>query len=329
MGHHTRRLVVAGAAAGALLGFGLAERAAAQSFTKPVTIIVPYAPGGTSDILARLIGPKLSEAIGQPVIVENKPSASGNIGADFVAKAPGDGHTLLITDVGTLATQPSLVKKLSFDVQKDLVPITMVMFTPYLFAVHPSVPAATFDELIAYGKANPGKLNVGTSGVGSIQHLTAIVIAKKRGIDWAHVPYRGGAAAIRAVVSNESNVIFNGALATMPFVVQGQLKGIAVSGEKRLPQLPSLPTFKEINMPIVETGSWQGFLASKGTPAPMVARLNAELRKVLALPEISAKIVELGGEIRTSAPDEFAGWMTRAIAEWGEVVKAEGIQIEG
>jgi tripartite-type tricarboxylate transporter receptor subunit TctC len=328
MGHHTRRLVVAGAAAGALLGFGLAERAAAQSFTKPVTIIVPYAPGGTSDILARLIGPKLSEAIGQPVIVENKPSASGNIGADFVAKAPGDGHTLLITDVGTLATQPSLVKKLSFDVQKDLVPITMVMFTPYLFAVHPSVPAATFDELIAYGKANPGKLNVGTSGVGSIQHLTAIVIAKKRGIDWAHVPYRGGAAAIRAVVSNESNVIFNGALATMPFVVQGQLKGIAVSGEKRLPQLPSLPTFKEINMPIVETGSWQGFLASKGTPAPMVARLNAELRKVLALPEISAKIVELGGEIRTSAPDEFAGWMTKAIAEWGEVVKAENINLD-
>jgi tripartite-type tricarboxylate transporter receptor subunit TctC len=328
MGHHTRRLVVAGAAAGALLGFGLAERAAAQSFTKPVTIIVPYAPGGTSDILARLIGPKLSEAIGQPVIVENKPSASGNIGADFVAKAPGDGHTLLITDVGTLATQPSLVKKLSFDVQKDLVPITMVMFTPYLFAVHPSVPAATFDELIAYGKANPGKLNVGTSGVGSIQHLTAIVIAKKRGIDWAHVPYRGGAAAIRAVVSNESNVIFNGALATMPFVVQGQLKGIAVSGEKRLPQLANLPTFKEINMPIVETGSWQGFLASKGTPAPIVARLNTELRKVLALPEISAKIIELGGEIRTNAPDEFAGWMTKAIAEWGEVVKAENISLD-
>jgi tripartite-type tricarboxylate transporter receptor subunit TctC len=310
------------------LGLPPVHDAVAQNFTKPVAIIVPYAPGGTSDILARLIGPKLSEAIGQPVIVENKPSASGNIGADFVAKAAGDGHTLLITDVGTLATQPSLVKKLSFDVQKDLVPITMVMFTPYLFAVHPSVPAATFQELIAYAKSNPGKLNVGTSGVGSIQHLTAIVIAKKRGIDWAHVPYRGGAAAIRAVVSNESNVIFNGALATMPFVVQGQLKGIAVSGEKRLPQLPNLPTFREIDMPIVETGSWQGFLASKGTPAPMVARLNAELRKVLGLPEISARIVELGGEIRTSAPDEFAGWMTKAIVEWGEVVKAENINLD-
>ena len=147
------------------------------------------------------MAPKLSEAIGQPVIVENKPSSSGNIGADFVAKAAGDGHTLLITDAGTLATQPNLVKKLSFDVQKDLVPVTMVMFSPYLFAVHPSVPAATLQELIAYDKANPGKLNVGTSGVGSIQHLTALVIAKKYGLKWGIVPYRGGAAAIRAVVA--------------------------------------------------------------------------------------------------------------------------------
>jgi tripartite-type tricarboxylate transporter receptor subunit TctC len=302
--------------------------ASAQTFTKQVHIIVPYAPGGTSDILARLIGPKLSEAIGQPVIVENKPSASGNIGADFVAKQPSDGHTLLITDVGTLATQPSLVKKLSFDVQKDLVPVTMVMFSPYLFATHPSVPAATFAELIAYSKANPGKLNVGNSGVGSIQHLTALVIQKKRGITWGHVPYRGGAAAIRAVVANESNVIFNGALATMPFVAQGQLKGIAVSGEKRLPSLANLPTFREIDMPIVETGSWQGFLSSKGTPPAMVARLNSEIRKVLAIPEIANKITELGGDIRTGSAEEFTGWMTKAIADWGDVVKAEGIQLD-
>ncbi|HEY0441028.1 MAG TPA: tripartite tricarboxylate transporter substrate binding protein [Xanthobacteraceae bacterium] len=323
----TGRLLMA-AAASAILAIAGHGGAAAQTFTKQVTIIVPYAPGGTSDILARLIAPKLSEAIGQPVIVENKPSASGNIGADFVAKAPGDGHTLLITDVGTLATQPSLVKKLSFDVQKDLVPVTMVMFSPYLLAVHPSVPASTFAELVAYSKANPGKLNIGNSGVGSIQHLTAIVIQKRRGIDWAHVPYRGGAAAIRAVVSNESNVLLNGALPTTPFIAQNQLKGIATSGDKRLAQLPNMPSFKEIDMPIVETGSWQGFLASKGTPAPMVARLNTELRKVLAIPEIGAKIVELGGDVRTNAPEEFGAWLTKAIAEWGEVVKAENINLD-
>jgi tripartite-type tricarboxylate transporter receptor subunit TctC len=205
----------------------------------------------------------------------------------------------------------------------------MIMFSPYLFAVHPSVPAATLQELIAYDKANPGKLNVGTSGVGSIQHLTASVIAKKYGLKWGIVPYRGGAAAIRAVVSNESNVIFNGALATQPFVVQNQLKGIAVSGDKRLPAVSSLPTFKELNMPIVETGSWQGFLTSKGTPPAMAAKLNAEIRKILAMPEIANKIVELGGEVRTNTPEEFNAWIVKAIGDWGEVVKAEGIQIDG
>jgi tripartite-type tricarboxylate transporter receptor subunit TctC len=321
----TRRAALAALAFAAGLG---AAPVQAQNFTKQVTIIVPYAPGGTSDILARLIGPKLSEAIGQPVIVENKPSASGNVGADFVAKAPGDGHTLLITDVGTLATQPSLVKKLSFDVQKDLVPVTMVMFSPYVVAVHPSLPVSSFDELAAYSKANPGKLNVGNSGVGSVQHLTAIVIGKRRGIDWTHIPYRGGAAAIRAVVSNESNVIFNSLLATMSFVKQGQLKGIAVSGDKRAAIAPDLPNFKEINLPIVETGSWQGFLASKGTPPAMAARLNAEIRKVLAIPEVAKKIEDLGGEIRSQSPEEFGQWLTKSIAEWGEVVKAENISLD-
>ncbi len=313
----------------AIAAISFAPPALAQNFTKQVTIIVPYAPGGTSDIIARVIGPKLQEAIGQPVIVENKPSSSGNVGADFVAKAAPDGHTLLITDAGTLATQPNLVKKLSFDVQKDLVPVTLVMFSPYIFAVHPSVPVATLDELVAYDKANPGKLNVGTSGVGSIQHLTALVIAKKYGLKWGIVPYRGGAAAIRAVVSNESNVIFNGALATQPYVVQNQLKGIAVSGDKKLPAVSNLPTFKELNMPIVETGSWQGFLTSKGTPPAMTERLNAELRKILAMPDIKQKMTDLGGDVRTSTPAEFGAWLTKAIDDWGAVVKAENIQIDG
>jgi len=323
----TRRRTLALVAGTAALLLG-ALPASAQNFTRQVTIIVPYAPGGTSDILARLIGPKLSEAIGQPVIVENKPSSSGNVGADFVAKAAGDGHTLLITDVGTLATQPNLVKKLSFDVQKDLVPVGMVMFSPYLFAVNPDVPVATLDELVAYDKANPGKLNVGTSGVGSIQHLTAIVIAKKYGIKWGIVPYRGGAAAIRAVISNESNVIFNGALATLPYVTQKQLKGLAVSGDKRLPGVDNLPTFKELGMPLVEAGSWQGFLTSKGTPPAMAQRLNAEIKKILAMPEIAKKIVDLGGDVRTDTPEQFAAWLGSAIADWGAVVKAENIQID-
>lgn len=322
----TRRTTLAGLMLAAV-ALGISP-AAAQNFTKQVTIIVPYAPGGSSDILARLIGPKLSEAIGQPVIVENKPSSSGNVGADFVARAPGDGHTLLITDVGTLSSTPNLFKKLSFNVQTDLVPVGMVMFSPYLFAVHPSIPANTFEELIAWDKANPGKLNVATSGVGSVQHLTALVFTKKYGIKWGIVPYRGGAAAVRAVVSNESNVIFNGAIATQPFVVQNQMKGLAVSGDKKLAALPNLPTFKEMGTPVHDTGSWQGFFASKGTPAPMVARLNTEIRKILATPEVSTKIVELGGELKDGTADDLAKFVTAAIAQWGEVIKAENLSLD-
>ena len=324
----TRRFVLAGLLlASTVMAAGIAP-AAAQNFTKQVTIIVPYAPGGSSDILARLIGPKLSQAIGQPVIVENKPSSSGNVGADYVARQPGDGHTLLITDVGTLASTPNLFKKLSFDVQKDLVPVGMVMFAPYLFAVHPSVPATSLAELAAYDQANRGKLNVATSGVGSVQHLTALVFGKKYDIKWGIVPYRGGAAAVRAVVGNESNVIFNGAIATQPFVVQKQMKGLAVSGDKRLKALPDLPTFKELGTPIQDTGSWQGFFASKGTPPAMAERLNAEIRKVLAMPEVSAKIVDLGGELKAGSAAELGDFVTKAIAQWGEVVKAENISLD-
>jgi tripartite-type tricarboxylate transporter receptor subunit TctC len=194
--------------------------------------------------------------------------------------------------------------------------------------VHPSVPANTFQELIAYDKANPGKLNVATSGVGSVQHLTALVFSKKYGIKWGIVPYRGGAAAVRAVVANESNVIFNGAIATQPFVVQNQMRGLAVSGDKKLVALPNLPTFKEMDTPVFDTGSWQGFFTSKGTPAATVARLNTEIRKILATPEVSKKIVELGGELKDGTPEDLGKWVTTATAQWGEVIKAEGLSLD-
>jgi tripartite-type tricarboxylate transporter receptor subunit TctC len=323
-----RSMIVAALAAStaALLGYG--HPASAQNFTKQVTIVVPYAPGGTSDILARLMGPKLSEAIGQPVIVENKTGGSGNLGADFVAKAAPDGHTMLLTDVGSLSTAPNLFRKLSFDVQKDLVPVTMVLFAPYLFAVHPSVPAKTAQELAAWAKANPGKLNVGHAGIGTANHLTGLVVGKHLGIDWGHVPYRGGAAAIRAVVSNESNVIFNGATATAPFAAQGQLQGIAVSGDKRLAALPNLPTFKELNLPPIDSGTWQGIVTSKGTPAPMVARLNAEFHKILAMPDISAKITEIGGEVKAGTPEQMTAWLNKSMEDWGKVIREADIKLD-
>jgi tripartite-type tricarboxylate transporter receptor subunit TctC len=306
----------------------MTDPAAAQQFTKPVRIIVPYAPGGSSDILARLMGPHLSKAFGQPVVVENKVGASGNIGADFVAKAEKDGHTMLITDVGTLAAAPSLFSKLPFDVEKDLAPVGMVMFASYILGAHPSLPVNNVAELVAYAKANPTKLALAHSGVGSVGHLTGYVLAKHWGIDWKYVPYKGGAAAIRAVVANESNVIINGALATQPYVTQNQIKGIAVSGTKRLAALKDTPTFKELNLPAVESGTWQGIVTTAGTPAPVVARLNAELKKVLAMPEIQQKIEAQGGEVRIGSPDDFAAWMKANIASWGAVVREAKIKVE-
>lgn len=324
----TRRATLAAGMALGLAAAGYAGPAAAQNFTKPVHIIVPYAPGGSSDLLARIMGAKLSDSIGQPVVVENKTGGSGNVGADYVAKAAPDGHTLLLTDVGNLSTSPVLFKKLSFDLLNDLVPVTMVAFAPYLFAIHPSVPANDLNELAAYAKANPGKINVGNAGVGTSNHLTGIIIGKHLGVNWNHVPYRGGAAAIKAVVANESNAIFNGAAPTAPFAVQGQLRGIAVSGDKRMAALPNVPSFKELNLPAVEAGTWQGLMTSKGTPPEMVNRLNAEFRKVLAVPEIAEKITGMGFEVRPSSPQELGAWVKQSMNDWGKVVREENIQLD-
>jgi tripartite-type tricarboxylate transporter receptor subunit TctC len=311
-----------------LLAAGGVAHAADPQFNHAVRIIVPYAPGGSSDILARLIGPHLSKAIGQPVVVENKVGASGNIGADFVAKADKDGHTMLITDVGTMAAAPNLFSKLTYDVEKDLAPVTMVMFAPYILAVHPSVPVKDITEMVAYAKANPGKLTLAHSGVGSVGHLTGIVLAKHWGINWKYIPYKGGAAAIRGVVANESNTIINGALPTAPFVIQNQLKGIAVSGTKRLDALKNLPCFKELKLPAVDSGTWQGIVTTAGTPAPVVARLNAEIKKVITTPEIQKKIEDLGGDVIAGSPEEFGFWMKENIASWGAVVREANIKVE-
>jgi tripartite-type tricarboxylate transporter receptor subunit TctC len=325
---HSRRLLTLTALGLALSLLGLVGAAQAQQFTKPVRVIVPYAPGGASDILARLIGPHLSKAIGQPVVVENKLGATGNIGADFVAKAEKDGHTLLLAEMGAVAAAPSLFTKLTYDPQKDLTGVGMLVFGSYILAVHPSVPVNTVADLVAYAKANPGKLAIANSGVGNTNHLTGILLAKYWGIDWKYVPYKGGAAAIRAVMANESNVIINSALATQSYVTQNQLRGLAVSGTKRLDALKSLPTFKELNLPAVDSGTWQGVMTTAGTPAPMVARLNAELKKILAMPEMEKKISDLGAEVRIGSPEDFTSWMKANVAVWGTIIRDAGIKLE-
>lgn len=300
--------------------------AVAQNFDHSVRIVVPFAPGGTSDILARLIAPKLSEAIGQSVVIENKPGAAGNIGADAVAKAKPDAHTLVLMDIGSLAIAPSLFSDLTYNVENDLTPVGMVMFGPYVMAVHPSLPVTNVKELVAYAKANPGKLAVANSGVGALNHITAVALARDLGIEWKNVPYKGGAAASTAVVSGESNVIINGSTATLPFVTNKQLVGIAVTGDERLAALPNVETFKEAKLPVDYAGTWQGLLTTAKSPPALVARLNTELNKILALPEIKSKIAEQGGSARPGSPDEVKTWLTANIKSWGDIVRAAGMK---
>lgn len=302
---------------------------AAPAFDHAVRLIVPFAPGGTSDILARLLAPELSRSFGQNVVVENRSGASGNLGADLVAKAPPDGHTALLIDAGILATAPSLFTRLPFDPKRDLAPATMLIFAPYILAAHPSLPVKDAAELAAFAKAQPTRLNVAHSGVGAANHLTALILAQHWGAEGATmVPYRGGSAALAAVAAGEANLIANGATATQPFVQNGSLRGIAVSGPRRLPAFPDLPSFAELGWPAVESGTWQGVLLPGATPPAMAARWEAELRALLARPEMARRIADLGGEVRTEGAAAFRAWLERETETWGRIVRANNIKLD-
>src|SRR5215475_399115 len=227
----------------------------AQYPGKPIRIVVPFAAGGTSDILARAIGPRLTEAWGQPVIVENRTGANGDVGAEFVAKSAPDGYTMLLSDVGALAINPSVYPDMPFDPARDFSPIVMVSYSPHVLAVHPSLPVKDVKELIAYAKANPGKMNFANSGTGGAPHLAGVEFAQRTGVQWAYIPYKGGSAAVIDVIAGNANVLFNGMLATYPSVKGGKLKGLAVSSAQRVPSAPELPTVAESGLPGFETGS--------------------------------------------------------------------------
>lgn len=307
--------------------FGGAAPASAQAFDKPVRIIVPYAPGGTSDTLARIIAPLLQEKVGVAVVVENKPGAAGNIGADAVAKADKDGTVYLLTDVGTVASAPGLFAELSYKPQEDLAPVTMVMFSPYVLAVSPKLEGVTdVASLIAYAKANPGKLAVANSGIGGVNHITAVAMAKELGIQWKTVPYKGGAAATQAVVSGESKVIINGATATLPFVTNGQLKGLAVTGEERNAAAKDLPTFAEAKLPQADVGSWQGLLTTAGSPPERIQAVNEAVNEILKRPEVVERIKQQGGRVVGGPADDLKSWLATNTERWGKVIAEAGIK---
>ena len=259
-----------------LAAFVFAGAAAAQGYpSKPIHIVVPFAAGGTSDILARFISPKLTEAWGQPVIVENRTGANGNVAAEFVAKSAPDGYTVMLGDIGALSIAPSVYPTLPFDPVKDFSAVVMVSYSPHILAVHPSVPVSNVKELIAYAKARPGQLNFAISGTGGAPHLAGIEFQQRTGVNWTYIPYKGGSQAVLDVVAGQANVLFNGMLATYGQVKNGKLKALGVSSAKRVAAAPDLPTVAEQGLPGFETGSWQGVVAAAGTPRDIVAKLNA------------------------------------------------------
>jgi tripartite-type tricarboxylate transporter receptor subunit TctC len=313
----------------ALFAAVLASAAFAQAWpTKPIRVVVPYPPGGTSDILARTIGEKLGSALGQPVVVENKPGANGNVGADFVAKAPPDGYTFLLADIGAIAISPSVYPSLPFDPVKNFAPVTMVAYSPHILVVHPSVPAKSVAELVALAKSKPGKLNYAASSTGSAPHLAGVEFAQRAKIDWNYIPYKGGAQAVTDVVGGQADLLFNGMLATYPNVKGGKLRILAVSSANRLASIPDVPTVAESGFPGFETGSWQGILAPPGTPPEIVAKLGGEVQKILATPEMKEKLAAQGADVRVTTPQELGTFIVRERDRWAKVVKEAGIKAE-
>jgi tripartite-type tricarboxylate transporter receptor subunit TctC len=312
-----------------VLSFAVSLAAQAQTYPgKPIRIVVPYAAGGTSDILARQIGPKLTEAWGQPVIVENKPGANGNVGADFVAKSTPDGYTLLLTDLGGLVISASVYPKLPFNPARDFTPVVMVSYSPHVLAVNPAVQVKDVKELIAMAKAYPGKLNFAVSGIGGAPHLAGIEFAQRMGLDWIYIPYKGGADAITGVIGGQAHVLFNGMLATWPHVTGGRLKALAISSAQRVPAAPDTPTVAEQGLPGFETGSYQGVVGPKGIPREVTAKLNSELTKVLNAAEMKERFAKQGTEVRTGTPESLGAWMSAEQAKWAKVVKESGARFD-
>ena len=313
-----------------LLGLALAvvpAAASAQAWPgKTIRIVVPYTPGGSSDIIARAIAQPLQDALKQTVIVENKPGANGNTGTDFVAKSPADGYTLLLCDVGALAITPSVYSKLPFDPKKDLRGVTMLAYSPHLLVVHPSVKANSLKELVALSQSS--KLDFAVTAIGSAPHLAGVAVEKATGAKWQYIPYKGGSQAIGDTVAGQTQVLMNGMLATLPFVQSGKLKVLGVSKATRVPLLPDVPTIAEQGVTGFESGTWQGLLVPAGTPSDVVARLSTELTRIVRSPEVRSRLTAQGAEVYTMSPTEFAPFFENERKRWAGVVAKGGLKLD-
>lgn len=302
--------------------------AAAQNYpVKPIRIIVPYAPGGSTDVVFRILAPRLTENLGQQVLVENRPGAASTVGLDLVAKSAPDGYTVGVSNIA-YGANPTLYKKMPFDAEKDLVPVSLVSIVTMVLSVHPSVPARSVKQLIAIAKSKPGTLNYGSAGNGSANHLATARFAHMTRTNLVHVPYKGGGPAVVSIVSGETAVLF----ATIPSAIQhfksGRLIPLGVSRAQRNAALPDIPTVAEAGVPGYEAIEWNGVMVPAGTPAPVINRLHQAIVKAVAIPEVKDRVTGLGADLVGNSPDEFRAFLKNELATWGKVVKEVGMRID-
>ncbi len=325
----TRRLAIqALVAMTALPNLARAQGAAQVYPNKPVRIVVPYTTGGTNDVMARLVGQKLSEAWGQPVIVDNKPGAAGNIGSAEVARAPADGYTLLLTNINVTSMNPALMTQMPFDPQKDFAPITLLGTTSMILAVNPQLPVTNIQELLKLLRSKPGNLTYASSGSGSPQHMSAEMFKAMTKTSIVHIPYRGAAPAIADVVGGQVDVIFGVANQVLPQVRAGRLRALAVTSSKRLPSAPELPTLEEAGVKSYESEIWLGIAAPANTPVAIVEKINQDIRKAMALPDVLSKLSAQGIEPLLSSPDQMRQRAAQDLQRWTSIIKTMGIRSE-
>jgi tripartite-type tricarboxylate transporter receptor subunit TctC len=317
-------LIVAGALT---IAGGAAAAADAQNYpARPIRVIIPYPPGGTSDILARLIGKHMTESWKQQVVVDNRTGANGNIGLELTARAMPDGYTFVLTDIGNAVLNSLLYAKPGYDLLKDFAPVTTVSYSPHMLMTTTKLPVATTKELIEYAKARPGKLNF-PSGLGGAPHMAGVLFAQKAGIDWVYVPTKGGASSVAAMMAGEGDAMFLGMLQSLPHVNAGRLKLIAISSEKRLETHPKVATVAE-TFPGFVTGSWQGIMAPSRTPPDLVQKMNGEVARILKLPDVIKFLESQGTTPVGNSPKETAKWLADDRAQWAKVIKESGFKLE-
>jgi tripartite-type tricarboxylate transporter receptor subunit TctC len=305
-----------------------AQPAHAQAWpSKPIRIVVAFPPGGSTDLAARALGDKLTSALGQTVLVDNKPGASGNIGAEFVARSPADGYTLLMAAT-SFATAPAFYPKLGWDPVKDFAPVSLVATLPIIIVVHPGVNAQDAKSLIALSKANPGKLNMASPGAATLTRLTGEMFKQAAGVDWVTVHYKGGPPAVTDLLAGTAQVMFANISDVLPHVKAGKLRAIAVTTAKRSAMAPDLPTLSESALPGFDVGTWQAVVAPAGTPREVIQRLNAEIARAMALPDVKERFLSFGTDAASSTPEELGRFLAAEVAKIGKIARDSGAKLD-